>query len=53
MPEKIIRIMNRNRITMPAEAFNDVGISVRDYVIARWYPRERKIYIMPAEIVSK
>ena len=47
MKERLVRIMDRNRLTIPKEAFEDLKLTSGDYVLVRWYTDKKLIEIIP------
>ena len=52
-PEKIVKIMDKNRLTIPKEAFAELNLSKGDYAIVRWKPDKNLIEIQPVDIKPK
>ncbi len=50
MQERLVRIMDRNRLTIPKEAFEDLKLSCGEYAIVRWYADKKQMEIYPADI---
>lgn len=53
MKERLVRIMERNRLTIPKEAFEDLKLSRGDHVLVRWYVDKKLIEIIPVDIKPK
>lgn len=49
--EKLVKLMDKNRVTIPKEAFEDFNMSAGDHVLVRW--SSIKIEIIPIEIIPK
>ena len=47
MPEKIIRIADKNRLSLPKKAFDDLKLKVGGYVLIRWDSENKHIDIYP------
>lgn len=50
---KPVRISDKNRLTIPKEVFEDLKLSVGDYVYVRWYADQKQLEIVPLEIRPK
>ena len=48
--ERLVRIMDKNRLTIPKEAFDELNMSRGDYALVRWKPDKNLIEIQPVEI---
>lgn len=46
--ERVVKIMNRNRITIPKDAFECLGLSSGDYVLVKW--DKNHLEITPVDI---
>lgn len=44
--EKVVRIMDKNRVTIPKEAFNDLKMACGDYALVRWSASKKQIEIL-------
>lgn len=53
MREKVVRIMDKNRVTIPKEAFNDLKMACGDYALIRWSISKKHIEILPVDIKPK
>lgn len=53
MKERLVRIMDKNRLTIPKEAFEDLGLIRGEYVLVRWYVDKKLIEIIPVDIKPK
>ena len=51
--EKVVRIMDKNRVTIPKEAFNDLKMACGDYALVRWSKSKKQIKILPVDIKPK
>lgn len=51
--EKVVRIMDKNRVTIPKEAFNDLEMTCGDYALIRWSAGKKQIVILPVDIKPK
>ncbi len=53
MQEKLVRIMDKNRLTIPKEAFEDLELTCGEYALVRWHVDKKQIEIFPVEIKPK
>lgn len=53
MKERLVRIMDKNRLTIPKDAFKDLELSIGEYVLVRWYVDKKLIEIIPVDIKPK
>lgn len=53
MKERLVRITDRNRLTIPKEAFEDLELTSGEYVLVRWYVDKKLIEIVPVDIRPK
>lgn len=51
--EKVVRIRDKNRVTIPKEAFNDLKMACGDYALIRWSASKKQIEILPVDIKPK
>lgn len=51
--ERLVRIMDKNRVTIPKEAFDELKMSRGDYAIVKWSANKNLIEIQPVEIKPK
>lgn len=51
MQEKVVRITDKNRVTIPKEAFKDLKMACGDYALVRW--SKKQIEILPVDIKPK
>ncbi len=45
--------MDKNRLTIPKEVFDDLKMTRGDYVLVRWYADKKQIEIIPVDIKPK
>lgn len=50
MQERLVRITDKNRLTIPKEAFNDLKMSCGDYALVRWHTDKMQMEIFPADV---
>ncbi len=50
MPEKIVRIADKNRLTIPKQVFEDIGLIEGGYVLIRWDSDKKLIEICPCAV---
>lgn len=53
MQERLVRIMDKNRLTIPKEAFEDLELIRGEYALVRWYTDKKQIEVIPVEIKPK
>lgn len=53
MQEKVVRITDKNRVTIPKEAFDALNMACGDYALVRWSTGKKQIEILPVEIKPK
>lgn len=51
--ERLVRITDKNRVTIPKEAFNDLKMACGDYALIRWSAGKKQIEILPVDIKPK
>jgi bifunctional DNA-binding transcriptional regulator/antitoxin component of YhaV-PrlF toxin-antitoxin module len=50
MPEKTIRISDKNRLTLPKKTFDDLKLNVGGYVLVKWDTETKRIEICPCVV---
>ena len=48
--ERLVRITDKNRLTIPKEAFEGLKMSQGDYALVKWSVNKNLIEIQPVEI---
>lgn len=48
--ERLVRILEKNRLTIPKEAIDELKISQGDYALIKWSANKNLIEIQPVEI---
>ena len=51
--ERLVRILEKNRLTIPKEAIDELKISQGDYALIKWSVNKNLIEIQPVEIKPK
>ena len=51
--ERLVRILEKNRLTIPKEAIDELKISQGDYALIKWSANKNLIEITPVEIKPK
>uniref|UniRef100_A0A6M3MG65 Antitoxin family protein n=1 Tax=viral metagenome TaxID=1070528 RepID=A0A6M3MG65_9ZZZZ len=51
--ERLVRILEKNRLTIPKEAIDELKISQGDYALIKWSANKNLIEIQPVEIKPK
>ena len=51
--ERLVRILDKNRLTIPKEAIDELKISQGDYALIKWSANKNLIEIQPVEIKPK
>ena len=51
--ERLVQIREKNRLTIPKEAIDELKISQGDYALIKWSSNKNLIEIQPVEIKPK
>lgn len=50
MPEKIVRIADKNRLVIPKPAFDALGFKEGSFVLVKWDLEKKQIEICPCAV---